>query len=137
MMKKLFISSTLLFGTGPWLPLAMFRGCPLRDWKTAPGDLPAAARAARVSLAAGVAIPFAVFALSRSKLPLYLLPLFVPMALALGRMIAVLIAQGRVRKRTAATLAGATLALIVAGKGLSARVESPKDMTRLAAALAP
>ena len=127
----------LLFGTGPWLPLAMFRGCPLRDWKTAPGDLPAAARAARVSLAAGVAISFAVFALSRSKLPLYLLPLFVPMSLALGRMIAVLIAQGRIRKRTAATLAGATLALIVAGKGLSARVDSPKDMTRLAAVLAP
>ena len=127
----------LLLGAGPWLPLAVFRGRPLRNWWWAPRERPAFVRAARISLAAGVAIPFAVFSLSRSKLPLYLLPIFVPLALALGRMIAVLIEQGRVRSRTAKTLAGATLALVVAVKGIMSRVDSPKDMTRLAAALAP
>ena len=127
----------LLFGAGPWLPLVVFKGRPLRDWWTAPQDPSAVARAARGSLLAGAAISFAVFSLSRSKLPLYLLPIFVPLALVLGRMIAVLIAQGRVRERAAMTLAGAMVVLIVAGKGIFAHGDSPKDMTRLAAALAP
>ena len=127
----------LLFGAGPWLPLAVLRGRPLRNWWAAPQDPSAVARAARGSLLAGAAISFALFSLSRSKLPLYLLPIFVPLALTLGRMIAVLVAQRRLRERTAKTLAGATLALVVAGKGILAGVDSPKDMTSLAAALAP
>ena len=127
----------LLVGAGPWPPLVLLRGRPLRDGWATSQDRPAVVRAARVSLAAGVAIPFVVFSLSRSKMPLYLLPVFVPLSLALGRMLAALIDQGRVRSRTAKTLAGATLALVIAGKGIFARVDSPKDMTRLAAALAP
>ena len=127
----------LLFGAGPWLPLVVLRGRPLRDWWATSQETPAAVRAARVSLGAGVAISFAVFSLSRSKLPLYLIPIFVPLSLALGRMLAALIDQGRVPARTAKTLVGAMLALVIAGKGIAARVESPKDMTRLAAALAP
>ena len=127
----------LLFGAGPWLPLVVLRGRPLRNWWPASKDLPIPVRAARVSLGAGVAISFAVFSLSRSKLPLYLLPIFVPLSLVLGRMIAVSIDQGRLRARTAKTLAGTMLALIIAGKGIFAYVDSPKDMTSLAAALAP
>lgn len=126
----------LLLGTGPWLPLVVLRGRPLADWRRAP-DAPVGAWAARGSLVAGVAIPFAVFSLSRSKLPLYLAPLFVPLSLVLGRMLDVLISQGRVRQRTAKILAGTFLALIIACKGILAFMDSPKDMTRLAAALAP
>lgn len=126
----------LLFGTGPWLPLVLLRIRPLHNW-CPPQDQPAAARAARISLLAGTALSFAAFSLSRSKLPLYLLPIFVPFSLALGRMITVLIVQGRVRERTAKTLAGAMLALAIAGKGIMAGIDSPKDMTRLAAVLAP
>ncbi len=126
----------LLLGTGPWLPLVVLRGRPLADWWRAK-DTPVGAWAARGSLVAGVAIPFAVFSLSRSKLPLYLVPLFVPLSLVLGRMLDVLISQGRVRQRTAKILAGTFLALIIACKGILAFTDSPKDMTRLAAALAP
>ena len=127
----------LLLGTGPWLPLVLLRGRPLENWWRTAKAPSGATRAARLSLLAGVALPFAVFSLSQSKMPLYLAPLFVPLSLLLGRMIDVLIAQGRLRARTAALWAGLLLGLIVAGKGIKAQVEARQDMTRLAAALAP
>ena len=128
---------TLLLGAGPWIPIILWRGRPLRDlWRAGP-DLPLPAQAARVSLAAGVVLPFAVFALSKSKMPLYVAPLFVPLCLGLGRAIDVLVEQGRLRKRTAGIWAGGLLALIVAVKGGLAHVDRPKDMTRLAAVLEP
>ena len=127
----------LMLGTGPWLPLALWRGRPLKAWLHDEEDRSVWSRAVRLSLLAGVAVPFAVFSLSRSKLPLYLVPLFVPLSLVLGRMIEVLIVQGRLRARMAYGWAGFLLALIVACKGASALVDNPSDMTRLAAALAP
>ena len=127
----------LLLGTGPWLPLVLRRGRPLKEWGRTATDPAGATPAARLSLWAGVAIPFAVFALSRSKMPLYLAPLFVPLSLVVGRRLDVLIAQGRVPARTAVLWAGLLLALIVAGKGIKAQAEARQDMTRLAAALAP
>ena len=127
----------LLLGAGPWLPLIVLRRRPIQDgWRTAMNP-PAAARTAHGSLLAGVAIPFAVFSLSRSKLPLYLAPLFVPWSLMLGRMVDLRIAQGRLQFRTAIVWTGSLLLLIIAGKGIAAFADNPKDMTRLAAALAP
>lgn len=126
----------LLLGTGPWLPLVLWRGRPLKNgWPK--DDAPVWSKAAGWSLLAGVAIPFAVFSLSTSKLPLYLVPLFVPLSLILGRRIDVLIARGRLQARTARIAAGGFLVLIVAGKGILAHIDKPKDMTRLAAALEP
>ncbi len=127
----------LVFGTGPWLLLVVLRGRPLRDWWPAANGLSAGAWAARGSLVAGIAIPFVVFSLSKSKLPLYLAPLFVPLALVLGRMIDVLIEQGRLKKKTAQIWTVILLALIIAGKGVMAMQDRPKNMTRLAAALVP
>ena len=128
---------TMLLGAGPWIPLILWRGRPIKKvWRPDP-RAPLSARAARASLAAGVAIPFAVFALSKSKMPLYVAPLFVPLCLGLGRAIDVLVEQGRLRKRTAGIWAGGLLALIVAVKGGLAHVDRPKDMTRLAAVLEP
>lgn len=127
----------LLLGAGPWLPLVVACGRPLRGWWAAPNDLSAEARAARVSLAAGIAIPFVVFSLSKSKLPLYLAPLFVPLSLGLGRAIDVLIARGRLKTKMAWILMAAMLALIVVGKGIMAMQDRSKDMTRLAAVLIP
>ena len=128
---------TLLLGAGPWIPIILWRGRPLRDlWRAGP-DLPLPAQAARVSLAAGVVLPFAVFALSKSKMPLYVVPLFVPLCLGLGRGLDLLIGQNRLRPRTVGIWLGVLLSLIVAVKGVWARVDRPKDMTRLAAWLEP
>ena len=127
----------LLLGTGPWLPLVLRRGRPIREWWRSAGDTPVWAAAARLSLLAGVAIPFAVFSFSASKMPLYLVPLFVPLSLILGRMIEVLIACGRLPARTAGVWTGLLLAFVVMVKGILGFQDSPKDMTRLAAAVAP
>ncbi len=127
----------LLLGTGPWLPLALQRARPLKAWWLRTDGRPAGNHAARLSLLAGVAIPFVLFSLSQSKLALYLAPLFVPLSLLLGRMIDLLISQGRLRPRTARGCAGFLLALIVAAKAAASFVDSPEDMTRLAALLSP
>ena len=127
----------LLLGTGPWLLLALWRGRPLRHWWKRQETQPVWRRAARISLAAGVAIPFTVFSLSTSKLPLYLAPVFVPLALLLGRMLDVLIGQGRLSTRLPRAMAVMMLLLLIAGKGIMAHADRPKDMTRLAAALEP
>lgn len=127
----------LLLGSGVWLPLVLFRGRPLKSWWPAGATDSGWNRAACGALAGGVAIPFAVFAISTSKLPLYLAPLFVPLALILGRRVELLISQGRLRASTARICAGVALGLLVAAKAGMAFVEKPKDMTRLAAALGP
>lgn len=128
----------LLLGTGPWLAVILIRwrqcflGLPL----SRPG--PATWEgAARWSLIAGVVLPFLVFSISRSKLVFYLAPLFVPLALLLGRGLDVLIAQGRMRRRTAMGLAGGLLLLIMSLKALAAIPETTYDMTRLAHRLEP
>lgn len=72
---------TLLLGTLPWTP-ALWRWCRvlparLRRWR---GRDARQVDAAELFLALWVALPLLVFCLSRSRLPLYVLPLFVPLA---------------------------------------------------------
>ena len=77
---------TLLLGTLPWTPALWrwLRGLPgrLRGWRTRPGR---DADRSGLLLALWVALPLLVFCVSRSRLPLYLLPLFVPLALLAAR----------------------------------------------------
>ncbi|HOD99643.1 MAG TPA: glycosyltransferase family 39 protein [Kiritimatiellia bacterium] len=127
----------LVAGTGPWLPLALFRARPLKAWLAASDQRRTWNRAARRSLLAGVAVPFVLFSISQSRLALYLVPLFVPLCLLLGRMIDVLIAQGRLRARVAGGCAGVLLAGIVIAKSATLFITSSQDMTRLSAILAP
>ena len=80
---------TLLVGTLPWT---------LRLLRWARGLMPAARRwrdrAARLAeapdllLALWVLVPLLIFCLARSRLPLYLLPLFMPFALVIARQVA-------------------------------------------------
>ena len=78
-----------------------------------------------------VAFPLGVFMLSRSKLPLYLLPLFVPLAVAVGRlMLSVWGEDSRFRKRLSVT-ACAALSVFVVGKAVSTYVPSGSDMGAL------
>jgi hypothetical protein len=77
---------TLVVGTLPWTPLLWrwLRGeaRAVRGWRD-----PNARRrdATLVLLVAWIAVPLAVFCLARSRLPLYLLSLFVPLALIVAR----------------------------------------------------
>ncbi|MDB6163844.1 MAG: hypothetical protein JWL98_1276 [Xanthomonadaceae bacterium] len=72
---------TLLLGALPWTPslLRWARTLPgnVREWRTAEGRRQ---DAAGLLLALWVLLPLLVFCISRSRLPLYILPLFVPLA---------------------------------------------------------
>jgi hypothetical protein len=72
---------TLLLGTLPWLPVLLAAA-----WR-ARHDLASRLRedAGARLLACWIALPAAVFFVSRSRLPLYVLPLFVPLALAVAQ----------------------------------------------------
>jgi len=77
---------TLLLGTLPWTwrVLGWLRGLPsaLRRWRGADAR---AAEAPALLLALWVLLPLLVFCIARSRLPLYLLPLFVPLALVVAQ----------------------------------------------------
>lgn len=86
-------------------------------------------------LAWSVLFPLAVFALSKSKLPLYVLPVFAALAVGLGRLLMALL-KGRPWFRTAvlATWA-ATSVVFVVGKFAYAHYPSRRDMGQLHRAL--
>lgn len=80
-----------------------------------------------------VGLPLIVFCLARSRLPLYLLPLFVPLSLLLGRALAAC----RWRPATVA-LAAAWVLLLIGMKYYSAAIyPSDKDARAFAAQLSP
>ncbi|HVR81254.1 MAG TPA: glycosyltransferase family 39 protein [Luteimonas sp.] len=77
---------TLLIGTLPWTPalLRWARSLPasVRSWRTSSHR---AADGAGLLLALWLLLPLLVFCISRSRLPLYILPLFVPLAVLAAR----------------------------------------------------
>ena len=78
---------TLLVGSLPWTPalLRWTRALPghVRSWRTRDGR---SRDSAQMLLALWLLLPLLVFCVSRSRLPLYILPLFVPLAvLAAGQ----------------------------------------------------
>lgn len=68
---------TLLIGAMPWLALAL--------WNSRKSTAHKPIQPKTVFLLYWIAIPLVVFMLSQSRLPLYILPLFVPIALLLAR----------------------------------------------------
>ncbi len=88
-------------------------------------------------------VPLVVFTLARSRLPLYILPVFVPMALAAGRYMARAGKEGAGRG-PGGLPAGMSmaktaffLAALVAIKGLAVLVPAPQDARAMYTALAP
>lgn len=77
---------TLLVGTMPWTPLfwRWLKGLPelIKRWRA---QAEREQDAAAVLLVLWVALPMLVFCLSRSRLPMYILPLFVPLAMLIAR----------------------------------------------------
>lgn len=72
----------LLLGVGPWLVL--WPGLFKRAWRYLPGK-PGRLQDWQLFLVLWVALPLAIFTLAKSRLVFYVLPLFVPIALAMGR----------------------------------------------------
>jgi hypothetical protein len=118
----------LLIGSLPWgltlLPAWRRRvGAPSISWerlKAKPTDM---------LLALWFVVPLAVFVVARSRLPLYVLPLFAPLALAAARRLenATRVAPARARA-TGVVWVIALLGL----KAIVSQVESPRDSRRLA-----
>ncbi len=100
---------TLVVGTLPWTPSLWrwLRALPAqaRHWRTHEGRT---ADRAGLLLALWVLLPLLVFCVSRSRLPLYVLPLFVPLAVLVARQRQ---AEGRGLPRWRAILAWAVLLL--------------------------
>ncbi|HZH43489.1 MAG TPA: glycosyltransferase family 39 protein [Lysobacter sp.] len=122
---------TLVLGTLPWTP-ALWRWATalpaaLRRWR-----IPAARRAdaPALLLALWVLLPLLLFCLARSRLPLYVLPLFLPLAVIVARQRHV---EGRALPRPRLVLAWALLLLAL--KAASAYWPTHKDASAWAAAI--
>lgn len=118
---------TVLFGMLPWLPLLLYAW-----WRRRSGFI-ARVRAndeARL-LACWLLLPLAVFVMARSRLPLYLLPLFVPLALMAARALAPL----DMRSRAAQALLAVWCVALVVARALPAYIDVQADDGALARAL--
>jgi 4-amino-4-deoxy-L-arabinose transferase-like glycosyltransferase len=106
---------TLLFGTLPWSVIAVLAaGGPVAAWRKVRARLQQRRRE-ELLLAYWVLVPLLVFFLARSRLHLYVLPLFVPLALFMGRSIA---AWPKATDRRLAAVAVAGAVALVALKAL-------------------
>jgi 4-amino-4-deoxy-L-arabinose transferase len=116
---------TILVGTLPWLPVWLF-------FRRRGKFSPALAGPADRLLLAWIGVPLLVFLLARSRLPLYLLPLFAPFALWLARRLEPAVVALR-PERAGLALAGC-LGLLVAAKFAIAQLSPEGHDGRAAAA---
>lgn len=117
---------TLVVGALPWWPIAATRAW-LRRRETR--AVTPAGLDARLLLC-WFGLPLIVFSIAQSRLPLYLLPLFAPLALWVAREIANVMPT---RRRTWAVMAWAVL--LLAMRGAAAWLDVNNDDRRLAAAI--
>ena len=122
---------TLLVGSLPWTP-ALWRWAralpaALRRWRDAAVR---GAESGDVLLALSVLLPLLVFCLARSRMPLYLLPLFLPLALVVARQRQ---REGRALPRW--PWLAAWVAVLLAAKLASAYWPTHKDAAEWAAAI--
>ena len=111
---------TLALGVLPWVvPIA---------W--APRTSGGLSSPARRLLWIWIAVPLAAFALSRSRLPLYVLPLFVPMALLIAPRVAALAVP---YPRRMAAVGGAWVVLVLTFKAFGAHQPESVDAKAMAA----
>lgn len=122
----------LVIGTLPWSPLAVVAaGGPVAAWRTFVARLRQRDRD-WLLLAYWLLLPLAVFFLARSRLQLYVLPLFVPLALMMARALS---GPGAPTSRRIAWVAGITLAVLVTLKGVLAYWHTDRDARHIAAQL--
>jgi len=110
----------LLLGPLPWLAFALSKirsfireGLFSIDLKAIAGSY----RRLYISLA--FFVPLVMFSLSKSKLPLYMLPLFIPLAAFFGRSVQLMLARGLTRSSSVILVALLSVLLLVSLKGIS------------------
>jgi 4-amino-4-deoxy-L-arabinose transferase len=122
-----------------YVPTLIAGVCPWSFWWLARARRPSRMRplewsSSALLLALWFALPLAVFVLASSRLPLYLLPLFAPFALATGRGLALAWSEAsRAWRRRAAALIVTWCAVLLGLKVVAARYPSHRD-ARLRAA---
>jgi 4-amino-4-deoxy-L-arabinose transferase-like glycosyltransferase len=84
-----------------------------------------------------ISIPLILFSIVQSKLPLYILPVFVPLSLAMGKYLHGMVSKQRVKSRNLVWIVLVTMVFWMTGKGVIARVPSSKDMGDLAQKVTP
>jgi len=120
----------LIIGTLPWSPLAIVAaGGPTAAWRTFRTRLRERNRDWML-LAYWLLLPLAVFFLARSRLQLYVLPLYVPLALMMARALS---GSRQATGRRIVWIAGLTLAALVTLKGVLAYWHTDRDARRIAA----
>jgi 4-amino-4-deoxy-L-arabinose transferase-like glycosyltransferase len=121
-----------LFGALPWWPMALVAaGGPRCAWSELRSRLAAGDRD-WLLLAWWFLLPLAVFCLARSRLQLYVTPLFVPLSLMLARPIA---KWDWLSPRRLATIAGLTAIGLITLKAVAGHVRVSRDSRDMAAAI--
>lgn len=115
---------TLALGALPWAAIALWR----RWLQPSPKPLPVNSQ----FLWLWLCLPLLVLFLARSRLPFYLLPLFIPVSLLVGQALSDLIF-----KWSHAAMGAAWLGILLAIKALIAQAPSNQDARRLATELSP
>jgi len=119
-----------LFGALPWWPLALTAaGGPRRAWADFRARLTARDRD-WLLLAWWFFVPLAVFCLARSRLQLYVTPLFVPLSLMLARPLA---KWDWLCARRLAAVVGLTLISLLTLKGVAGHIHVNRDARDMAA----
>ena len=122
---------TLLLGTLPWTPWLL--GGLVEAWRRRAGLMQRLRAQPEVLLAlCWLLLPLTVFFIARSRLPLYVLPCFAPLAILVAQRLAPLpLSSWRLR-----LLLGLWFALLIALRAAPACVDTPNDERRLSAAVA-
>ncbi len=128
----------LLFGSLPWIGLAIFiyrdklltipkRHDLARLWKAING-----ASAQSFFLGTSILIPLIIFSISASKLSLYVLPIFVPIAVFLARVILQSLHTKRLSRKALLMTAIGVAAVFITAKGIFAHIPVKRDATAIA-----
>jgi 4-amino-4-deoxy-L-arabinose transferase-like glycosyltransferase len=118
---------TLLLGSLPWLAVAIAAAWRRRREELGPASRD---RATRLFLVLWFALPLAIFVLAQSRLPLYVLPLFVPLLLLMSAHW-----EGWITPRRRNVLVACAAVLAVSLKLTGAFVHPDEDARRLAGEL--
>lgn len=118
----------MLFGSGIWLPLAWWKR---RSNPAGEEPCDVVSCAAHRALWFGLAGGLFVFCISKSKLPLYLVPLFIPLSLLLGQLLEQLVSAGRISPKSLQRVAAGMTVVLLLFKFASTLPDKAKDMEHL------
>ena len=105
---------TMIFGTGAWIFLVFFKRKYL-ELKFIKWIIPKSIEWKYISLS--IIIPLVIFSISKSKLALYVLPLFIPLSLAMGYAINQLIKQNNLKMKSVVSIFCWTIVVMIIVKG--------------------